>query len=267
MDAQAPATGWQLGEDTPAAYEAYLVPRFFAPWARRLVDLIGLRAGERVLDVGSGTGVVARAALRRGARVTGLDVNEAMLSAARRLGPGIDWRHGDAGDLPFPDGAFDAVVCQQTLQFLSDPAPALREMRRVLGVGGRGAIALLRSLDRHAAYASLADVLGRHAGSEAGEMMRSPFSDLEADDLRRLLSGAGFGNIRLVIDVRAVRYPSAAEFLRQEAASSPLAGPLARMDADVREAMVEDAADALLPFADDDGIVFPMETFMAVAGT
>lgn len=267
MSTRDAATGWQLGEDTPAAYETYLVPRFFGPWAERLADLSRLRAGERVLDVGCGTGAVARAAHRRGASATGLDVNEAMLATARRLAPAIEWRQGDAADLPYPDASFDVVLCQQALQFLPDPDLALGEMRRVLGAGGRAAVAVLRSLDRHPAYAVFADALERHAGPEAGQMMRSPFPSLGADELRGLLSDADFHDVRMLIDVREVRYPSAGEFVRQEAASSPLAGPLGALDADVRRGMIEELGDALRDFTDDDGIVFPMETFMAVGMT
>lgn len=196
--------------------------------------------------------------------MTGQDVNEAMLTTARRLAPAIVWRQGDAADLPYSDASFDVVFCQQVLQFLSDPDLAVREMQRVLGEGGRTAVAVLRSLDRHPTYAVFANALERYVGSDAGEMMRSPFPSLEADELRELLTSAGFDELRVVIDVRGIRYPSAEEFVRQEAASSPLAGPIAELSADVREAMVEDVTDELRGFTDDDGIVFPMETFMAV---
>ena len=77
--------GWQLEQSGPEAYERYLVPPMFAPWAERLVDRSQLRADDRVLDVGCGTGIVARRAAARvgdGGAVVGLDVNGRMLDVA-----------------------------------------------------------------------------------------------------------------------------------------------------------------------------------------
>src|SRR5881396_2751176 len=97
-----------------------------------LLDLAELRRGERVLDIATGTGVVARLAARRvipGGAATGVDLNEAMLDVARQLPLPptlkIDWRQGSALALPAPDGAFDVVLCQQGLQFFPDRPRAL----------------------------------------------------------------------------------------------------------------------------------------------
>jgi SAM-dependent methyltransferase len=86
-------------------YERWVVPFVVGPWVPGLLDLAALRPGERVLDIATGTGVVARLAARRvspGGAVTGLDLNRAMLAEAR----------GSALDLPFHDGTFDVVVSQ-----------------------------------------------------------------------------------------------------------------------------------------------------------
>src|SRR5262249_8770860 len=140
--AESPAQGltqFQLPGDAAERYEQWIVPFVIGPWAPGLLDLAELRRGHRVLDVATGTGVVARLAARQvvpGGTVTGLDLNEGMLTAARRLplppGLTIDWRHGTALALPFSDGAFDAVLCQQGLQFFPDRLKALHEFRRVL---------------------------------------------------------------------------------------------------------------------------------------
>jgi ubiquinone/menaquinone biosynthesis C-methylase UbiE len=98
-----------------------------------------LRLDKPVLDVACGTGVVAREAAKRLAepgQIVGLDVNEGMLTVADRLRPDIEWRQGDAGDLPFEDGSFERVLCQSALMFFPDPAQALREMARVVTVDG-----------------------------------------------------------------------------------------------------------------------------------
>lgn len=272
MTVRSPHESWQLDEGSAEAYERYLVPLHFAPWAEALLDRVGPRPGERVLDVATGTGIVARRAAPRvapGGRVVGLDLNDGMLAVARTAAadarPAIAWVRGDAAALPFGDAAFDRVLCQQALQFLPEPVLALREMRRVTAPGGSLGLGVLRGLEHHPAYRALADALERHAGREAAAMMRSPFPAWSADDLRGMLREAGWGEIEIRIEVHGVRYPSAAEFLRQEAASSPLAGPLGALEEAAREALLDDATEALHDRNDDAGVVVPMETRLIVA--
>ena len=264
--------GWRLERSAPEAYERYLVPPLFAPWAERLVDRIDPGGADRVLDVGCGTGIVARrvaSRLEAEGSVIGLDANEGMLAVAEAAPagsrPAIDWRQGDATDLPFPDGAFDSVCCQQVLQFVSDPVAALREVRRVLAPGGRVAASVWRPLDDNPGYAVLAAALERHVGDDAGAMMRSPFPEWRVDDLRTLARDAGFADPSVAIEIGSVRYPSADEFVRREAASSPLSGPLGDLDPADREALARDVGDALRAYTDDEGIVFPMEATVVTA--
>lgn len=264
--------GWQLAEDSADAYERYLVPVIFAAMSERLLDLAEVKAGERVLDVGCGTGIVARrAALRVGrpGAVVGLDLNEGMLRVARResraVEPAIEWREGDAAALPFPDAAFDVVACQQALQFFSEPDKALRGMRRVLAPHGRAAIAVLRPIRHSPAYVPIAEALDRRVGPTAGAMMRSPFPPWDREQLREVVARGGFRQVHVRIEVGTIRYPSAAEMLRQEAASSPLAGPLAALKPEVRDALIQDVEGGLRDYQDDDGVAFPMETFVALA--
>jgi SAM-dependent methyltransferase len=264
--------GWQLAEDSAEAYERYLVPAIFVEMADRLLDLAEVGQGARMLDVGCGTGIVARrAAPRVGAagRLTALDLNEDMLRVARRvsqgLRPAIEWRQGDALALPFADGSFDVVVCQQALQFFQDPERGLREMRRVTAPGGRVVAAVLRPIRYSPPYGPLADALERHVGREAGAMMRSPFPAWDRDAVKGLAGRAGLRDPHVRIVVGAVRYPSPAEMLRQEAASSPLAGPLRALPAATRESLVRDLEGALAEFVDDAGLAFPLETFVARA--
>lgn len=139
---------WQVTDDAVVLYERSFVPALFAPSAVLLVDAAGIGRGDRVLDVGCGTGIVAREAAKRvgpEGRVVGLDLNPRMLEVARRIAPEIEWRQGDAALLPFENGAFNVVVSQYAMMFFPDPSLALRAMWRVLASRGRLAVAVCGS--------------------------------------------------------------------------------------------------------------------------
>ncbi len=113
-------------------------------WRRALVDAIAPAAGERVLDVATGTGMVAAELLSRAdCKVVGLDQSPEMLAGARaRFAAGpeaarVELIEGQAERLPFDDGAFDALTFTYLLRYVDDPAATVRELARVLRPGGR----------------------------------------------------------------------------------------------------------------------------------
>ena len=235
-----------------------------------MLEAVAPKPGERLLDVACGTGVVARQAVPRvapGGQVCGLDLNGAMLDVARAAAadaePAIEWLRGDAAAMPLPDAAFDVVVCQAALMFMPDPGAALAEMRRVLAPGGRLGLSVFRDGRFNPLYAAFAELLERHVGADAGTMMRSPFATWGVADVRGLLADAGLREVHVRIVCGGERYPSAAELLRREAASSPLAGRLGDLDAAVRHALVRDLEDALAEHTDDDGVVVPFQALAA----
>ena len=168
----------QVSASAAEIYEEFYLPALFLEWTRRMADAARIGAGQRVLDVACGTGVLARAVADRvGPRgaVVGLDINAGMLAVARRKAPAIEWRQGAAEDLPYADASFDAVVSQFGLMFFQDRARAIRQMIRVLRPGGRLAVAVWDSLDRTPAYAVFVSMLERLFGKETAEALRSPF--------------------------------------------------------------------------------------------
>jgi demethylmenaquinone methyltransferase/2-methoxy-6-polyprenyl-1,4-benzoquinol methylase len=111
-------------------------------WRRALVDAVDPRPGQRILDVASGTGMVAFALAARapGCEVVGVDQSPAMLGVAReRLNghPSITLVEAQAEHLPFPDGEFDALSFTYLLRYVDDPAATMRELARVVKPGGR----------------------------------------------------------------------------------------------------------------------------------
>src|SRR6266446_5075951 len=119
------ATRFQFhNPSVPRAYDEFLVPRLFEPWAKLLLDEADLRPGESVLDVATGPGTVARLAAARlgpAGRVVATDIAVTMLDIARAkpVAAGaarIEYVESPAAPLAAPSGTFDAVLCQQGLQ-------------------------------------------------------------------------------------------------------------------------------------------------------
>jgi SAM-dependent methyltransferase len=131
---------WSAGDyDRLASYGS-------APEAAHLVRFVGVRPGECVLDVGTGSGLVAIVAAQHGARVTGVDPTLELLAKAKENAAlagcrDIEWHEGAAELLPFADATFDVVLSQYAHMFSWQPDAAAREMLRVLKPGGRLAFA------------------------------------------------------------------------------------------------------------------------------
>jgi demethylmenaquinone methyltransferase/2-methoxy-6-polyprenyl-1,4-benzoquinol methylase len=106
-------------------------------WRRATRAALDLRPGDRVLDVGAGTGVSTAELARSGAYAVGADLSVGMLLAGRRSRPEVPLLAGDALRLPFADATFDAVTISLALRNVVDPGAALREMARVTRPGGR----------------------------------------------------------------------------------------------------------------------------------
>jgi ubiquinone/menaquinone biosynthesis C-methylase UbiE len=176
---------------------------------RLLFELLDSVAGKTLLDVGCGDGALASELARRGAIVTGLDLDPAMIAAARRRaqaeGTQLRLIAGRAERLPFGDAAFDCVLAVTVLCFVRDAERATAEMARVLKPGGQLVIGELGRWSLWAAYRRIRGWLGNSTWQAA--MFRT------IEDLRHLVDSAG-----LDVDKTGggVRYPpctTAAEFL------------------------------------------------------
>lgn len=213
-------------------YQRFFVPAIGAPVADDLIAIADIQPGERVLDVACGTGVVTRlAAARVGAAgsVTGLDINPGMLAVARSATPSdmaINWQEANAESMPFPDSAFDVVVCQMGLQFVPGKLTALREMRRVLESGGRAVIGVPGP--KPPLFAIMTDALARHLSPEAASFGDLVFSMHDIDELKELMRSAGFRNVDVEAKPKSLRLPAPADFLWQYIHSTPLAAATAQ---------------------------------------
>jgi ubiquinone/menaquinone biosynthesis C-methylase UbiE len=188
----------QAQVDAATTWEEFCVPALgIAAWASRVADAAHLQAGDRVLDVACGTGVLARAAaarVRAGGSVAGVDINPGALSVAARVAPEIEWRQGAAESLPYADAAFHAVVSQFGLTFFADRQAALREMMRVLAPGGHLAVAVWGTLDDTPGYAAFVACLQPFIGEQATAVVRSPFALGDPRELSALFATAGMAS-------------------------------------------------------------------------
>jgi ubiquinone/menaquinone biosynthesis C-methylase UbiE len=172
-------------EDTwgAAAYER--VAEEFAPIHDRVVAAVAPQPGERVLDVGCGTGGVALRAVRAGAEVTGLDLSAAQLDKARAAAEdeGLDIRfdEGDCQEMPYEDGSFDVVVSVFGAIFAESHARAAAELARVCSAGGRLALTAWP----YDGWSIVGDLVGRElpAGDDSTQWVRQTYA-------RRLLGDA-----------------------------------------------------------------------------
>jgi len=171
---------------------------------RRITAQAVVSSGNSVLDACCGTGDLAIACARVGARVTGLDFSEPMLERARRKAPGLEWVRGDLLALPFADASFDAATVGFGVRNVDDLQRALAELRRVLRAGGRiGILEITRPRGLLAPFYrfwfdGVVPLLGKvlPGGSAYTYLPASVRRFPGPEDLAELIAAAGFGDVR-----------------------------------------------------------------------
>jgi SAM-dependent methyltransferase len=261
----AKTSGFQLSGTGPESYEVCWVPALMGKCAEDLAAAANICPGDRVLDVGCGTGVVAREAARQtgtASNVTGTDINEGMLEIARSFAERhelseIAWRQCDAASMPFDDGAFDVVLCQQGLQFMPDRSAATAEMARVLAPGGRLVVSVWRSSS--AFGIALCEALDRQFGEGTTAPWQIAYSLGDRHELRALATNAGLRNAQVHFDVKMACHSHPEEFVLGAIAGSPLADGFADLADGQRADIVREIVSALDDCRDDNGLAVPAE--------
>jgi ubiquinone/menaquinone biosynthesis C-methylase UbiE len=255
------------GGSGPENYERFFVPAIGRPLAVELVRAAALRAGERVLDIACGTGIVARLALDEvgpAGAVTGIDVNPGMIEEALKTTDGVEWRQGDAQALPLEDQSFDVALCQMGLQFVPDKRAAAAEARRVLVRGGR----LVANLPgpTPALFAIFEEAIARAISAHAGGFVQAVFSLHDPSELAGLLEGAGFKKVGASSEVRRLVLPPAEAFLWQYIQSTPLAPAAAALGPEGRAELEREVVAGWRPFTSRDGLILELGV-TTVSGT
>jgi len=269
------ATRFQFhNPSVPKAYDEFLVPGLFEPWAKLLLDEADLRPGESVLDVATGPGTVARlAAVRVGAkgRVVATDIAQPMLDIAKAKGQPsaaaapIDYLYSPAAPLAAATGTFDAVLCQQGLQFFPDRPSALREMRRVLRPSGRTAIAVWGELERNEIYAAFHAALQATVRSDLAELITAPFSWPSGTALKSAAEDVGFRNVRLSTRSLSMVLEGGLEQAIQSFAATPVAPGVGELPQDVQQAFFAHLRQEMTRLLRDGKVIGEMTSNMIIA--
>ena len=178
-------------EVSDTAYDNFM-GRYSERLAPLFADFAGVQSGQKVVDVGAGTGALTAELLRRGADVAAVDPSPPFVAALQRKFPGADMRAGPAEDLPWPDETFDAALAQLVLTFMSDAPAGIAEMRRVVRPGGVVAACMWdrKGMDMLAAVLRTQEALAARGSTEALTLYRS------RDEVEGLFLGSGFTDVK-----------------------------------------------------------------------
>ncbi|HET6693856.1 MAG TPA: methyltransferase domain-containing protein [Pedococcus sp.] len=258
---------FQITAEQAEVYEERFVPALFAHWVDAVLDSAGPRAGQDVLDVACGTGIVARHAAERvgpTGHVTGLDLNPAMLAVAARVAPDLAWRQGDVARMPFDDDRFDVVTCQSAAMFFPDLAGALREMARVTRPGGVVAVQVFDRREDQPAYGPWIAMVARHAGKDALRMLGTYWVHGDRDLMRTTCGSAGLRVTAVHDHERPACFPSLEAMVLTEVNATPLGDRLSQGELD---AIVADSYEVFEPFrtAGEETLTIPLTGYVVVA--
>jgi ubiquinone/menaquinone biosynthesis C-methylase UbiE len=196
---------FSFGDNSVAsAYDNVLVRFLFEPWAVRLIEENQPWEGRRVLDLATGTGIVAQQLAGQVGpvgNVIGTDINGEMLALAKKrcadLTPAVRFIECPAHPLDISSSSIDFVVCQQGFQFFPDKLAAAQEIYRVLRDGGKVIATTWQPVTECEYFGAICDALNSIAEPELADMMRVPFDYMPGSKLTASFEEAGFKNVLL----------------------------------------------------------------------
>jgi ubiquinone/menaquinone biosynthesis C-methylase UbiE len=254
-------------DSVAGAYDNGLVPVLFEPWATRLVEEHGPWEGRRVLDLATGTGIVAQKVAKEigpGGKVVGADINPEMLALARKrcagLMPQVEFVKSPAHPLELPDRSIDFVLCQQGFQFFPDRSAAAREIHRVLRDGGSIVGTTWRPVEECRFFGAICDALSEIGEPETSDMMRVPFDRMPESELIAHFESAGFADVRVERQEKGLLVSGGVPHAVELAYATPI-GPRLRALPDVRQSLFREMLTDLLRGLSEDAITMgPMVT-------
>ncbi len=246
-------------QSVAAGYDTVLVPILFEPWAAQLVDNLKPWKGRRVLDLATGTGVVAeRLANQVGStgKVIAADIDGEMLMLARQRCADtwvpVEFVESPAHPLDVSSESVDVVLCQQGFQFFPDKAAAAAEIYRVLRKGGKVVVSTWRSITECEFFGGICDALNAIGEAELSDIMRAPFDFMPESELTSHFETVGFQHVRLKQQQRMLIISGGAPRAIQVAYATPI-GPRLRALTEERQGHFRQKFTDLLAELSNDG--------------
>ncbi|GAG62859.1 unnamed protein product [marine sediment metagenome] len=237
------------------------------PFAQALVNSVVVE-GDSVLDVACGTGIATRAAAEIAgahAAVVGSDINRPMLDVAAEFsvgsGDGIAWREASTLDLPFDDGEFDRVICQQGVQFLPDPGRGLSEMARVARVGGTVAVTVWSPLGDSPYFEAMHSMLMRYCDAEPLDVAWAS----ETSQVAQWFAEGGLSDVSVDRRVERIALPPLDAFVPAHMKATPWAQAFGELSPSRALAAVSDMQHHLSSWKTAAGLNVPFSSYLATA--
>jgi ubiquinone/menaquinone biosynthesis C-methylase UbiE len=228
----------------PKNYDRYLGPVIFEPFARDIARRLVDRKIQSLLEIACGTGIVTRHlrdTLPLRIPIIATDLNPDMFEFAKpkfRDGENVSWQQADASALPFPDGAFGAVVCQFGLMFVLEKNIAMRESYRVLNHNGLFLFNVWDSFNANP-FAEIAHAtIGSFFKRDPPKFYEIPFSLYDSKLVRELLHAAGFEQIESFVESKRCHATSAKEFATGLVRGNPVAAEATERGVDPEDLIV-----------------------------
>jgi ubiquinone/menaquinone biosynthesis C-methylase UbiE len=257
----------RYGWDRSAEHYEHSWREQLEPAQTRMLEMAELKAGERVLDVACGTGLVtlrAAAAVAPGGEVVGTDISDEMVRSAREIAGkqgvrNVSYERGEAEKMDIEDASFGAVLCGLGLMYVPSPQEALAEFRRVLEPNGRASLAVWGRRD-HCGWADIFPIVDARVNTEVCPAF---FQLGTGETLAILMNNAGFAEVAVDRLGTTLRYDSDEHALTAAFVGGPVAMAYSRFDDDTRRKAHADYLASIDSFRTGSGYEIPGEFVVA----
>jgi ubiquinone/menaquinone biosynthesis C-methylase UbiE len=258
----------QFSGSIPAAYDRYLGPVLFQPYAEDLAARLQVAKNGSVLELACGTGILTRLLrnqLPSTVKLTATDLNEPMFQhAAAKFGKDepVQWLQADARSLPFGDRMFDAVVCQFGIMFVPDKALAAREAHRILKPGGNFLFNVWDALEHNALGQLAHQTIVSHFDKDPPRFYEVPFGYHDQDEIKRMLKDAGFQEIKIDIISKVAAVSRAEDVATGLVHGNPVTVEIAERDPSLLPVVTKAVAQAIAERFGETDISVPMRAIV-----